>query len=367
MTLYSKFICLLLTIAIVIGLCGCDNVFTVEVPSSSSSVPLPPSSSAPQQVTTSSEPEVELALNPLTGLYDLDFDAVNNRPVAVMVNNMVGSAQSVQTGLDQADIVYEAYAEGGITRLLAVYKDISKVDNIGTIRSARYSYVDLAMGHDAIYVHAGINSTHATPHVKETGIDNINLLYGKFNGMSFREDNGKAFEHTLYTTGTKLQSGFEKHKWRTEIKYNNTPWQNFVSVKSPTTPNEGACATVTVKMSSQYISKFTYNKSTGKYSKYSASNPHKDYKTGKQLEFKNVLVLKTAITPLSSDGKIVKTGLDGGEGYYISNGGYVAIKWSKGSTKNPIKITLADGSECPFNAGNTWVCLVNKKNSVTIE
>ena len=77
-------------------------------------------------------------------------------------------------------------------------------------------------------------------------------------------------------------------------------------------------------------------------------------------------MLKTAVTPLSSNGYIVKTGLSGGEGYYISNGGYHKIKWSKGSAKNPIKITLEDGSVCSYNPGNTWVCLVNKKNSVKI-
>lgn len=78
------------------------------------------------------------------------------------------------------------------------------------------------------------------------------------------------------------------------------------------------------------------------------------------------MVLKTDVTALSSDGYIVKTGLTGGEGYYVSNGGYQKIKWSKGSTKNPIKITLEDGSACDYNPGNTWVCLVNKKNNVTI-
>ncbi|MBO5106155.1 MAG: DUF3048 C-terminal domain-containing protein, partial [Clostridia bacterium] len=100
--------------------------------------------------------------------------------------------------------------------------------------------------------------------------------------------------------------------------------------------------------------------------KFSGTSKHSDYKTGKQLTFKNILVLKTAVTPLSSNGYIVKTGLSGGEGYYISNGGYQKIKWSKGNTKNPIKITLEDGSACSYNPGNTWVCLVNKKNSVKI-
>ena len=323
-------------------------------------------SSAASIVPVSSEPKSQFIINPLTGEETLDPAAKNNRPVAIMINNLKPTAQEVQTGLDQADIVYEAYAEGGITRLLAVFKDISKADTIGTIRSARYSYIDLAMGHDAVYIHAGINSSHATPHVNETGIDNINLLGGKFNGMSFRESNGKALEHTLYTSGEKIVDGLKKLGWRTELKYNTENWQNFVTDDAEVTPTD-KCDSVSVTMSSGYVSTFEFDSATKTYKKFSGSSTHKDYKSGKQLEFKNVLVLKTSVTALSSDGYIVKTGLDGGSGYYVTNGGYTNIKWSKGSTKNPIKITLEDGSVCPYNPGNTWVCLVNQKNSVTIK
>lgn len=351
---FVSIISVLLITVLTLGVAGCSGK-VVEVSDISST----------SSAEVSSEAEKQTNINPLTGLEGLDPEAVDQRPVAIMINN-VKVAQSVQTGLDKADIVYEAYAEGGVTRLLAVYKDIKAASTIGTIRSARYSYIDLAMGHDAIYVHAGINESHATPHVKETGIDNINLLNGKFNGMSFRESNGKATEHTLYTTGEKLWNGFEKLKWRTKLKNNTANWQSFVSEDNPVTPSGGSCETVSVTMSSEYVSKFTYNTSTGKYSKFNGSSSHKDYRSGKQLEFENVLVLKTSVTALSSDGYIVKTGLSGGDGYYISNGGYVNIKWSKGSASNPIKITLADGSECSYNAGNTWVCLVNKKNNVKI-
>ena len=350
---FVKITSFVLCLATMLAFGGCSGNETVKVD-------LPSSSEVP----VSSEPEPVFAVNPLTGIENLDPAAVNNRPVAVMINNLYPTAQSVQTGLNQADIVYEAYAEGGVTRLLAVFKDISKITKIGTIRSARYSYIDIAMGHDAIYVHAGINKSHATPHVKETGIDNINLLGGGFGGMSFREKNGKAYEHTLYTTGEKLSNGFKKIKWRTELKNNKGMWQSFVTDDAEVTPAT-ECETITVTMSSAYVSKFTYDKETKTYKKFSAKKQHKDYVTGKQLSFKNVLVLKTAITPLGNEG-VVKTGLTGGEGYYVTNGGYQKIKWSKGSTSNPIKITLENGKECAYNPGNTWVCLVNKNNSVKI-
>ena len=345
-----KIFAIALCFSLVFAFAGCAPK-VVEIPTDSQT-------SETEQVLTG------IVTNPLTGKKDIDASILNNRPVAIMVNNLKPIAQRIQTGLDKADIVYEAYAEGGVTRLLAVFKDVKAAPQVGSVRSARYSYIDLAMGHDAIYVHAGINDS-AVPHVAETGIDNINLLKG-YSGMSFREANGEASEHTLYTNGEKLAAGFEKNKWRTTLDYNKENWQKFAPEGAEIVPAGGACDSISVKMSSAYISKFDYDKQTKTYKKFSGSSEHKDYKSGKQLEFKNVLVLKTDVTNLTSDGYIVKTCLDGGEGYYVSNGGYQKIKWIKGSAKNPIKIALEDGSECTYNPGNTWVCLVNKNSSVDI-
>ena len=75
--------------------------------------------------------EDKLAVNPLTGVTNLDVDRKNDRPGAIMINN-ISVAQPVQTGLNKADIVYETEVEGGITRLMAVFKDISKVEKVGT-------------------------------------------------------------------------------------------------------------------------------------------------------------------------------------------------------------------------------------------
>ena len=76
---------------------------------------------------TESTIEPTLSVNPLTGIADISKDALSRRPVAIMVNN-VSTAQGVQTGVADADIVYETEVEGGITRLMAVYQDISKLD-----------------------------------------------------------------------------------------------------------------------------------------------------------------------------------------------------------------------------------------------
>ncbi|MBQ4154976.1 MAG: DUF3048 domain-containing protein [Clostridia bacterium] len=303
-------------------------------------------------------------INPLTGVKNLDSAANGQRPVAIMVNN-ISLAQSVQSGLSKADIVYEAYAEGGITRLMAVFKDANKIPRVGSVRSARYSYVDLAMGHDAIYVHAGINESHCTPHVKETGIDNINLNSGAPAKYGMRISNGLASEHTLYTNGENLVKCFNNLNWRTKLNSSEKMWQSFVDENSPITLTGGASKEINIKMSAASTTKFVYDSTAGKFVRYKGSSAMKDFTSGEQFAFTNVLVLETELIALTTDG-IVKTNLEGGTGYYFTKGTYQKIKWSKGAVTNGFKITLEDGSECKFNAGNTWVSLMDKTQGVNI-
>lgn len=300
-------------------------------------------------------------INPLTGLQDLNKEKVNNRPICIMVNN-ISIAQDIQTGLDQADIVYETYVEGGITRLMAVYKDIEKVDDIGSCRSARYSYVDLAGGHDAIYFHAGLDRKYCASHFTATGSDHINLLEAS-SKYSQRVANGKSSEHTLYTSGKQLKQAVSGYSRRTELKdkYKKN-WMSFNAEDEAVKPSEGEANKVSVAFSS-YSSEFTYNTKDKMYYKTQNGSKHNDWKTGKQLKFKNVLILESSVSYFS-DNKHVKTALSSGTGYYCSEGGYEKIKWQKGSTYDAITITKTDGSEVAYNAGTSWVC-IPKKGGVT--
>ena len=97
------------------------------------------------------EPVAEF-INPLTGLA-CENDMSKIRPVTIMVNNIREALP--QIGISEADIVYEIIEEGGITRLLCVYNDYSDIPEIGSVRSARDYFIDIADAHDAIFVHAG--------------------------------------------------------------------------------------------------------------------------------------------------------------------------------------------------------------------
>ena len=167
----------------------------------------------------SGKPEVEKYYNNLTGCYvEGSKNKENLRPVAVMINNL-GKAQKVQTGLADASIIYETFVEGGITRLLAIYKDVGSVGEIGSVRSARYSYVDLANGHDALYFHCGLDKNYTQKLMKQLNLDNIDINTGIYGDYGYRVKNGLAREHTMYTTGELIAKALERVNLQPDYMY----------------------------------------------------------------------------------------------------------------------------------------------------
>ena len=338
----KKLLCLVLVFSMVFCFAACKNEDpTVDIPEEN-----PSSAVVPE--------EPKFATNPLTGLEDLDIGKENLRPVAVMINN-IKVAQSVQTGVQKADIIYETEVEGGITRLLAIYKDISKVDQLGTVRSARYDYIDLALGHDAIYVHCGIDGVYATPHVSETGVVSFNINSNPYAAYGFRVSNGLASEHTMYTSSEKLTKGFTDLKVRTTTEKPDT-FCKFNDAKNPVAPAGDEAYTVSVPFSNHATSVFKYNPETKLYTKNTKGTTNKDYRTNETYDVTNVLILQTNIGYFA-DNYHRDIGLSGGKGYYVSNGAYQEITWEKGSASNSIKYYNLDGSALTINAGKTWVCI----------
>lgn len=311
--------------------------------------------SKPTESVQSEEVEPEIVLNPLTGCSGFDKAKTTTRPVAIMINN-INVAQKVQTGVNMADIIYETEVEGGITRLMAVYQNIEAVDQIGTVRSCRYPYIDLALGHNAIYVHCGQDNTYAKPHLKD--IDDLDLSEGNYGK---RIKNGLATEHTLYTFGKTLWAGLTS-KFSAENKNSGGTWVTFAEEDKPVQLTGGVAGNVTVPFSTSYKTGFSYDASTGLYTRLFNGTVNKDYKSGAATTVKNVFILLTKISNYP-DGKHRKVELTSGEGFYVTNGNYTPIHWSKGNSTSSFKFTNPDGSELTVNPGKSWVCLANATTS----
>ena len=146
-----RMVCLGLLVA---ALAACGNGESASSQAASQSEEIPVIAPIPEPV-QEPEPEPEPVYpytNPLTG-EGLMEDISGKRPIAVMFNNLEKALP--QLGVGQADVIYEIVAEGGITRMMGLFQDIQGAGDLGSIRSARDYYVNLAYGHDAIYVHAG--------------------------------------------------------------------------------------------------------------------------------------------------------------------------------------------------------------------
>ncbi len=292
----------------------------------------------------------DLSVNPLTGVAELEDSAkAKQRPVAIMVNN-VDVAQSRQTGLSDADIIYETEVEGGITRLMAVYQDIADLDKIGTVRSARYPYVDLALGHNAVYVHCGQDPTYCAPHLND--IDHLSIDTNSKGAK--RIANGLKSEHTLYALAGDLWESINE-KFDTSVS-SVAPWVNFTD--KALTLDGGAATSVSVPFPAA-TTNFTYDATSGLYTRLSGGTVLSDYYTGETTQVKNVFILLTSISNYP-DGKHRKVALESGDGYYITNGTVQFIKWSKGSATNGFTFTDTNGAKIEVSAGNSWVCIANK-------
>ncbi len=304
---------------------------------------------------TQSESKPQTTINPLTGEDNLALGKDKDRPVAVMINNL-SIAQKVQAGVAAADIVYETEVEGGITRLMAVYQDITKVAQIGSVRSARYPYVDLALGHDAIYVHCGEDPTYCRPHLND--INHLSID-SDIKGAK-RIPNGLASEHTLYALGSDLWSTLVS-KFRSEKK-DLSPWQNFAQDKNSVALADGSASKVTVYLSSNTQCEFTLDSNTKTYVRSIKGTVRQDHVTGESTKITNLFVLDTTITNYP-DNYHRKVALEGGEGYYITNGTYEKIKWTKGAAQNGFKFTDTAGNEIRLNPGKSWVCIIDKSRT----
>lgn len=310
------------------------------------------------------EPEVPAGTNPLTGV-PMEPEYENNRPVAVMLNNL--KAAQPQLGISQADIIYEIPVEGGITRMLALYQTVEGVGNLGSVRSARPYFVELALGHDAIYVHAG-GSQEAYSNLRGWKVDHMDGVRGTDDAGIFwrdpdrRKSNG--YEHSLITSGGKILEYLAKDKFSTD---HGGDWSYPQAFQEDGTPAGGETAEhVQVRFSAYKTGVFDYDAAASRYRVSQYGQEHVDGSTGEQVSAVNVLVLKTSTAVLDDVGRLRVQTTGEGDGLFFCGGKAAAIHWSRKDRNSPFVYTLEDGTPLALGQGNSYVCVISPKNS-TVE
>ena len=363
-----KLIALLALVALALTACGGG-----EVPAEPSPEQTPVVTDAPEitpEVTPEPEPSVEPEydgpVNPLTGL-PIAEDAVNDRPVAIMLNNLKKALP--QLGNSQADIIYEVLTEGGITRMLGVYQSVEGVGEIGSVRSSRPYYLELALGHDAIYLHAG-GSEDAYSKIKEWGVTALDCVRGPYEGTLFWRDkeriSSKGLEHSVLTSGEKILELFPKYRFRKE---HNEDYSYQMQFAKDGTPAEGESAQVIqVPFSNYKTGVFTYDAEKGKYLVEEFGAAYIDGNTGEQVAVTNVLVIQTACKAIKGDeaGRITVDLTGEGDGWFACGGKIIPIRWSKESRNHQLVYTTQSGELLTLGAGNSYVNIIPNGKDISI-
>lgn len=334
---------------------------------------LPPATDGPTSDTTSDQttgnaPSVDVTpspfVNPLTGL-PISEELSKQRPVSIMINNIKQALP--QESVSKADVLYECLAEGGITRLLMLVQDYASLGQVGSVRSTRDYYLDFAQNHDALFFHAG-GSEKAYSEIASRSIDNFDGVRMNIPNSFFRDPwrlNNMQYEHTLVITGEGIVNAIKYRNKRTALTNAFDNPLDFSLNEYAPAGNEAKC--VYLPFSNYQTPYMKYNAATGTYQRWQYDIPHTD-KTGEQLEFKNVIVLFCHHTgPLDTAGRIEVTTTGNGDGYYITNGKYVPIKYTKATEDSQIKLYNADSTPLLINKGKTYIAVFNQSNKSNID
>jgi hypothetical protein len=297
-------------------------------------------------------PKAKTVASNLTGL-QVD-PSINQKPVtAIMIENSLDARP--QSGLSDAGVVFEAIAEGGITRFLALFQDNSPGD-VGPIRSARPYYLQWEMAFDAPYAHVG-GSPEALSDIKAWGVRDLDQF---FNSQAYHRSASRPAPHNVYSSIDALNQ-LETGKGFTTSTYTGFARKPAVlvkkkTVKTATQPAPNAATTIDFALSGPlYNVHYDYDAASGTYKRSEGGAPHIDANGNKQITPKVVIGLVTQYG-IQSDGKHSDYQVIGSGPVYVFQDGVVTTgTWSKASEKDQLKFTDSSGHDILLEPGQTWV------------
>lgn len=300
------------------------------------------------------------APSPLTGVA-VD-PALTKRPVTgIMIEN--SDEARPQSGLQDAGVVYEAIAEAGITRFLALFQE-STPPYIGPVRSLRPYYIDYAAPFQASIVHVG-GSPDALAEVQSGGFRNLDEFA---NGGYFTRISSRYAPHNVYTSFSSLDALNQKKGYTSSLF---TSWPRKTDKKLATPTAKSIDFTIS---SSDFYVHYDYSVVSNSYLRSEGGAPHLDYVSasdtkGVQLHPKVVIaiVVPQGRGALDASGAYYTDYATSGSGgaYIFQDGGVTIGSWTKGDTNGQISFTDANNQPIKLNAGQTWITLVGSSNLVS--
>lgn len=299
------------------------------------------------------EPETPpIFYSPLTGV-EVDEAKTTAPVIGVMIENSPDARP--QSGLKNMGVVFEAVAEGGITRFLGLYQEAEPV-LIGPVRSLRPYYVEWAAPFGAAVAHVG-GSYNSLQMIRSGnyGVD----LDQFFSGNSYWRTTDRWAPHNVYTDYAHL-SELASSKGKTTSQFTSFPRTDG---KSSDVPD---ASRVHLGVSTgAYDVVYNYDTGTNSYLRSQGGTPHLDRELG-QITADVVIAIRVQMTLGFEDGyreQIPTTG--DGECFVFQNGVAQHCMWRKTDAKSQIEFIDAAGQPIKLNRGATWISAVPNGNDIS--
>mgnify|MGYP001054567755 CR=1 FL=1 len=301
------------------------------------------------------------------------------RPLAIMINNHVDARP--QFGLTEADLIYEAVAEGGITRFLALYHT-QDTEKVGPVRSARVYYQDWAAEFNAWYAHWGgaVMTDDDRAHqetldyqftchpeadsytkINQIGLPSLDQMW--LGNTAYWRDNSRAVssEHTGFTSTQKLLN-------EAPARYPEEGWQNFEpfqtwlfkeDLKKADRPDTGSLEIYFWEGYKDYDVRWEYNPATNEYMRYQGGEKQ-------EVRAKNVIIQFTDQSFFGDKKGHLKYETVGvGKAKVFLDGRVIDAKWQKPTIRGRTRyFEDTTGEEIKFNRGQTWIEIVPTGNEI---
>lgn len=296
---------------------------------------------------------------PLTGLDAPDEAATRTRVVSVKIEN--SPAARPQSGLDQADIIYETVTEGGITRFNALFQSKAPV-LVGPVRSARLSDTYIVPQYHALFAHCGGDGALRAELTDKSRFDDLDQF---FNPAAYWRGGGRSAPHNLMTDITKVRKqGTQARGYAAELAITGLAFK-----KAP--PSGAAtCTQVTVPFSQGNSVTWVYDAVGGTYARSINGKPHADRESKRQYTAANVVVLWAKVRGVKTTkwgGAVLEIQLNGsGRASVFRDGVRIDGTWSTAGKEPPV-FKAADGTTIKLAPGVTWFQVIANDQNISFK
>ncbi len=277
-----------------------------------------------------------------------------HRPVIATINNH--PLARPQSGIAQADIVYEMLAEGNVTRLLALFQS-NLPEEIGPIRSARDYFIEISQGLDAFYVAHGY-SPEAKQMLNSGKIDHINGM--QYDGTLFRRSTDRKAPHNSYTSAENIRKGMERVGAEIELR-KTPPFSYYETIDGAKMGELATVIDVRYGLSEDFHHVYTYDTLSQHYSRLSGREITKDKDTLQEVSLSNVMFFEVMHQTIDAQGRQQLDLLSGGKGYLFQAGVMKEIEWQK---IDGFLVPMENGLPALMVPGKSWVHLVPTKPGI---